>query len=88
MSAVWELTRTSTAAEIAEGRDEMAEAIERMVNLSTSKLEELPRMSRALASAKLANKSDFLKPAWVVLYWAGLEFKSLNEWGFSVSSTT
>ena len=87
-NATWELTRQSTAAEVSEGRALIVEAIERLVNLTIGRLGELPRMSRACASAKLGNKCDFFKAAWVCMYWSGLEMHSLEEWGFSSQSTT
>jgi hypothetical protein len=83
MSHVWELTRKSTEAEVSEARLEMCDAIERMVSLAVTKLGEMPRMTRALASAKLADSNDFAKASWVVLYWGGLEYKNLDDWGFA-----
>jgi len=86
MSSVWELTRKSSNEEVEEGRVAICEVIERLVNLSICKLDEIPRMNRALASAKLATKSDFSKAAWVLMYWSGLEFKDLEKWGFVENS--
>jgi hypothetical protein len=84
MSHVWELTRRSTDAEVAEARNDLCDAIDRLVNVAVCKLSETPRMSRATASAKLADRNDSAKAAWVILYWGGLERKDLDDWGFVV----
>ena len=83
MSSVWELTRRSTEAEVIEARSELCDAIGRLVHLAVCRLGEMPRMGRATASAKLADRNDYAKAAWVVLYWGGLERKDLDEWGFA-----
>ena len=83
MSHVWELTRRSTDAEVAEARTDLCDAIDRLVQVAVCKLSETPRMGRATASAKLADRNDSAKAAWVVLYWGGLERKDLDDWGFA-----
>jgi hypothetical protein len=83
MCPVWELTRRATDADVTEGRHDMCEAIERLVYLSICKLSEMPRMGRAHASARLADNNDYSKAAWVIMYWGGLEYKNLDDWGFA-----
>jgi hypothetical protein len=83
MSHVWELTRKSTDAEVSEARSDMCEVVERLVNIAICKLSEMPRMSRAHASARLADNNDYKKASWVIMYWGGLEYKNLDDWGFA-----
>ena len=85
MAHVWELKRVSTEAEVSEARTDLCDAIDRLVQIAVSKLAETPRMARATASAKLADRNDSAKAAWVVLYWGGLERKDLDDWGFAAS---
>ena len=69
--------------EVTEARKDLCDAIDRLVQVAVCKLSETPRMARATASAKLADRNDSAKAAWVVLYWGGLERKDLDDWGFA-----
>lgn len=82
MDGVFSLSRSTPDVETAEARAAIVGVVRRLVSLATAKLEKMPRMQRACASAKLADEKGLKRAAWCAVYWAGLERKDLELWGF------
>lgn len=64
-------------------RKRFSHAISKLIDGCVSQLSTMPRLKRASASASEYEPSHVRRAAWCVLYWSGVEFTSLEEWGFA-----
>jgi hypothetical protein len=64
-------------------RKRFSNAISKLIDGCVTTLSDMPRLKRASASASEYEPSHVRRAAWCVLYWSGVEFTSLEEWGFA-----